>query len=242
MPALAEGGYRAVAPFTRGYYPTEIPTNGPFDDETRARDLLALIAALGAEAAIVIGHDWGATAAYAAAALAPEHIRLLVTLAIPHPQAIKPRPRMIWALRHFLALRRDGAAAKIRKGNYQYVDELWERWSPAWRPIPAAELVQVKRAFAQPGCLEAACAYYKTISPKLPKAHRMPITVPTISFAGEHDDLLKPRTFEKARHCFTGSYEVIQIPGGHFMHREHAADFNAELVRVLHDHDRRTKS
>src|SRR4029077_16652834 len=57
IPDLAQAGYRAVAPFTRGYYPTEIPANGPFDDETRARDLLALIAALGEQTAIVIGHD-----------------------------------------------------------------------------------------------------------------------------------------------------------------------------------------
>jgi pimeloyl-ACP methyl ester carboxylesterase len=241
IPELAKAGYRAVAPFTRGYFPTEIP-KGPFDSETQANDLLALIEALGEKTAIIVGHDWGASAAYAAAALGPERVRLLVTLAIPHPSSIKPRPQMIWALRHFLALRRDGAAAKIRKNDYKYVDELWERWSPAWKSIPAAELTHVKAAFAQPGCLEAACAYYKTISPRLPKAHRMPITVPTVSFAGEHDDMIKPRHYEKARHWFTSSYEVVQMPGGHFMHREHPAEFNAELVRVIRDHDKRAKA
>ena len=29
-------GYRAVAPFTRGYYPTEIPADGAYDVATRS--------------------------------------------------------------------------------------------------------------------------------------------------------------------------------------------------------------
>jgi hypothetical protein len=43
------------------------------------------------------------------------------------------------------------------------------------------------------------------------------------------------RAFEKARRCFEASYEVVQMPGGHFLHREHPAAFGAELVRVLGD-------
>ncbi|MDB4954596.1 MAG: hypothetical protein JWO36_2165 [Myxococcales bacterium] len=237
--AVANAGYRAVAPFQRGYYPTEIPPNGPFDSEAQGRDILALIDALGAKTAIVVGHDWGATAAYAAAAMGPERVSLLVTLAIPHPRSLKPTPRALWGARHFFALRRNGAAAKIRKNDFKYVDELWHRWSPAWESIPAEETRHVKEAFAHPGCLEAACAYYKTISPVLSKVQQMPITVPAVAFAGEDDDLIKPRHFEKARHFFTSSYEVVQMRGGHFMHREHPAEFTAELVRVLRDHERR---
>lgn len=241
MPELAKAGFRAVAMFQRGYYPTEIPPNGPFDSETLGRDILAMITALGAERAIVVGHDWGASAAYAAAALGPSKIQLLVTLAIPHPKSIKPSPKAIWTLRHFFPLRRDGAAEMVRKNDFAYVDELVRRWSPAWQDIPADETRHTKQAFAHPGCLEAACAYYKTISPRLLKAHRMPIEVPSVAFAGEHD-MLKPRQYEKARHCFTSSYEVVQVPGGHFMHREHPAEFNRELIRVLHDHTQRAQA
>jgi pimeloyl-ACP methyl ester carboxylesterase len=28
---------------------------------------------------------------------------------------------------------------------------------------------------------------------------------------------------------------VVQVPGGHFMHREHPEPFRTELVRVLRD-------
>ena len=64
-PRIAAQGYRAVSPFMRGYHPTAIPHRDT-DQETLARDPLALIEALGTRDAIIIGHDWGASAAYGA--------------------------------------------------------------------------------------------------------------------------------------------------------------------------------
>ena len=66
-PRVAAQGYRVVAPFMRGYHPSGIPGRDA-DQETLARDPLALIEALGASDAIIVGHDWGAAAAYGAAA------------------------------------------------------------------------------------------------------------------------------------------------------------------------------
>ena len=237
MADVARAGFRAVAPFMRGYHPTEIPQQGPFDSETLGRDALALIEALGEQTAIVIGHDWGASAAYCAAGLGPERLRLLVTLAIPHPGGLRPTPIMMWKVRHFFKLARRSAPAKIRAGNFEYIDHLWRRWSPAWKDIPASETEPVKQVFAEPGSLEAACGYYRALRVKLPPALRAKIAVPSIAFAGEHDTIA-PRLYEKSRRCFSGPYEVVQLPGGHFMHREHPEVFNRELVRVLQEHVR----
>src|ERR1700680_5233525 len=65
-PRIAAKGYRAVSPFMRGYSPTAVPDRDA-DQETLARDALALIAALGASEAVIIGHDLGGGAAYGAA-------------------------------------------------------------------------------------------------------------------------------------------------------------------------------
>jgi len=46
-PYLAERGWRAVAPFTRGYAPTAIPPDGDYSLLARANDLIALIDAFG---------------------------------------------------------------------------------------------------------------------------------------------------------------------------------------------------
>ena len=63
MPEVARAGFRAVAPFMRGYFPTAIPADHEYDGDALGRDVLALIAALGEQQAIVVGHDWGASAA-----------------------------------------------------------------------------------------------------------------------------------------------------------------------------------
>src|SRR5260221_1908679 len=111
-PAVSAIGFRVVAPFMRGYAPTEIPADGTYDSDTLGRDVLALIDALREERAIVVGHDWGAGAAYSAASLGPERVELLVTVAIPHPASIIPTPKMVWLGRPFFLPLPPRAAAK----------------------------------------------------------------------------------------------------------------------------------
>ncbi len=230
-PALAGAGFRAVSPFTRGYAPTEIPAHEAYDSETLGRDALALIEALGEESAIVVGHDWGASAAFAAAALGPRRVTKLITLAIPHPASILPTPRMLWMVRHFVTLSRPGAAARLRAEHLAYIDELVRRWSPGWS-VPVGETDAVKKAFREPGCLEAALGYYRAQRPWLPAALRGKITVPAAAFAGD-TDIVPPAAYERARAWYTGPYEIVTMPGGHFMHREHPDRFASELLRLV---------
>lgn len=230
--ALAAAGFRAVAPFTRGYAPTDVPPTEAYDADTLGRDLIALIQALGnGERAVVVGHDWGASAAYSAAAMAPELLTMLVTIAIPHPASLTPTPAALWAVRHFFALNRRSAVRWVPNDDFAYIDELLRRWSPHWNPGPE-ESAAVKAIFRNPKNLDAALGYYRALRPWPPSSHKLKISVPTASFAGD-SDLVAPAAYEKARSRFTGPYEVVQMPGGHFMHREHPAIFNEKLLRVL---------
>ncbi len=232
-PALAEAGYRAVAPFTRGYLPTEIPKQEAFDSDTLGRDLLALIEALGETSAIVVGHDWGASAAYSAAGLQPQRVRMLVTLAIPHPAGLRPTPSLLWAVRHFYWLSRRGAADKLLADDLAYIDELVARWSPAWN-VPPNETARVKEIFRDRDCLHAALGYYRAASPRLPPGHRARVKMPAVAFAGA-DDIIALDAFDKprVRARYAEAYEVVKMPGGHFMHREHPEVFTHELLRVI---------
>jgi pimeloyl-ACP methyl ester carboxylesterase len=234
IPAIAEAGFRAVAPFMRGYHPTAIPADAAYDGDTLGKDIASLVEALGEQSAIVVGHDWGASGAYCCAGLYPERVKKLVVFAIPHPGSFKPTPTLLWAIRHFAVLRRKNAVAKVSRDDFAYVDHLVARWSPAWKAIPPEETAHVKAVFREPGCLDAALGYYRAVGFRQPAGYKKQITVPTIAFAGEHD-IIPPRLYEKARHWYTSSYEVVQVPGGHFMHREHPDHVIPELVRVIKD-------
>jgi pimeloyl-ACP methyl ester carboxylesterase len=231
-PALAREGYRAVSPYTRGYDPTDVPADGRSDLESLGRDVLAWIDALGESSAIVVGHDWGASAAYAAATLAPERVRFLVTVAIPHPLSIRPTPRLLWGGRHMIAFQRRTAEAAVRANDFALVDELVGRWSPAWK-VPAGETDPVKAVFRKPESLTAALGYYRALGFTLPSALRRRITVPSAVFSGENDGALRLSDYERARRFYAAPHEIVHMPGGHFLHREHPERFIAELVRLL---------
>jgi pimeloyl-ACP methyl ester carboxylesterase len=62
---LAEAGYRVVAPDLRGYNLSSKPDGiAPYGADKLAADVLGLIQERGAESALVVGHDWGGTAAW----------------------------------------------------------------------------------------------------------------------------------------------------------------------------------
>jgi pimeloyl-ACP methyl ester carboxylesterase len=231
-PELAHAGYRAVSPFTRGYFPTEVPADGRYDVETLGRDVITWIDALGEAQAIVIGHDWGASAAYAAATLAPERVRFLVTVAIPHPASLRPFPRIVWGARHMILFQSRNAEAKVRANDFAHIDELVRRWSPAWS-MPAGETAHVKDAFRHPESLTAALGYYRAIRLSPPPALRKRISVPSAVFAGADDGILRKDDYEHARRFYTAPHEIVHMPGGHFLHREHPRRFADELLRVL---------
>jgi pimeloyl-ACP methyl ester carboxylesterase len=85
LPELARAGYRAVAPFNRGFAPTELPADRHHvHSSTMVADALALGEALaGGQEAVLIAHDWGAVAAWGAAGKRPELWAHCVILNIP---------------------------------------------------------------------------------------------------------------------------------------------------------------
>ena len=97
LPALAEAGFHAVAPDMCGYGQTDRPE--AIDQYTLLHligDMVGLLDALGAEGAVIAGHDWGAPVAWHAALLRPDRFRGVVGLSVPfRPRgAVRPTTAM----------------------------------------------------------------------------------------------------------------------------------------------------
>jgi pimeloyl-ACP methyl ester carboxylesterase len=242
---LAEAGFRVVAPWLRGYPPTEIPRGGFYDRGTLAADLRAPVLALGGRAYLV-GQDWGAIIAHNALAAFPELFHRAVVLAIPHPAEVRRSmllPKHVQRSFHwwFFQLPELPETA-LAANDFAFIDYLWEHWtSPGYRD--EAHLADVKRLLATPGALGAALAYYRAmLDPEksdpaleaLRKDAEQPIPVPTLALCGG-DDLRAELMSDQARH-FTGEYRFELVPGcGHFLHRERPA----EVTRLIIDWLRR---
>ncbi len=97
MKAVAEAGFRAIAPDQRGYGETECPE--PIEAYTQRKlvgDIVGMLDALGEGRCVIVGHDWGGMVAWNAALMAPESIERVIGINTPFiPRSpIKPTDAM----------------------------------------------------------------------------------------------------------------------------------------------------
>src|SRR2546428_4836052 len=96
LEALADAGFHATAPDMRGYGQSDAP-----DDIDRytlfhlVGDMVGLLDALGAESAVIAGHDWGAPVAWHAALLRPDRFRAVIGLSVPFRPRGPVRPTTV---------------------------------------------------------------------------------------------------------------------------------------------------
>ena len=96
LKALADAGYRAVAPDMRGYGQTGQPQD--IDQYTLFHlvgDMIGVLDALSAPQAVVIGHDWGAPVAWHCALLRPDRFRAVAGLSVPFRPRGSTRPTSV---------------------------------------------------------------------------------------------------------------------------------------------------
>ena len=246
LPDLAEAGFRAVAPFMRGYAPTQAPKDGKYQAVLMCRDVLGIIDALGAENAYLIGNDWGAGAVTGATVLAPEKVNKLVTIA--SGRADRELQRTYLHLRgtwHGYFFQMPFAEEVVAHNDYAFVEDWWRDASPEW-DIPAYALESIRETFRKPGVVQAALSYYRArYRPELqdPSAKEDedrvaagPVTVPTLALHGTRDRPKRLEGFESENmdRYFTGGLEKVIIPGtGHFMHQEKPEEINPLIVDFL---------
>ena len=233
---LAGDGYRTIAPYVRGFGPTRFVEGAERTGEVAAlaRDVLALADALSIERFHYVGHDWGARAGYAAAALAPRRIRSLTALAVAygtnHASQSMPidQTRAYWYQWYFATPRGE---AELATGAHAFCRALWSYWSPNWR-FDEAEYDFTAASFENPDFLAVALSSYRQRWGFAPGAAAYardrdvldrvpPLAVPTLTLMGRDDGATLPSSAEGKEALFTGPYRVdVVADSGHFVQRE----------------------
>jgi pimeloyl-ACP methyl ester carboxylesterase len=246
VPALVAAGFRVVAPYLRGYWPSSLARDGRYDPEALAEDLCALARHFSeAEPVRLVGHDWGAIAAYVAVARAPRLFSQLCTLAVPHLRVAGPRWGAPAQLRRswyagFFQLR--GLAERcVRARGFALIDWLWRSWSPGWTP-PADELSQVKASLGDEAHLSAVLGYYRALlSPRVLFRRTRALltartTVPSLYLHGARDGCVGVELTEGVERAYSAGVAVHRLDGaGHFLHQERPDALNPLLVAFLVD-------
>ena len=93
LKALAESGFRAVAPDMRGFGRTSAPDDvAAYSIFHNVGDMVALVSALGETRALIVGHDWGAPVAWHAALLRPDMFPAVCAMSVPHRKRGRAAP------------------------------------------------------------------------------------------------------------------------------------------------------
>jgi len=245
LPALAAAGFHAVAPFLRGYAPTEIPADGRYQIGALVRDANALHDALGGrDDAVIIGHDWGALTVYGAVAHEPDRWSRAVTMAVPPPASIGmsmltyAQLRCSWYTFFFLSPSADVA---LPLDDFAFLDGLWRDWSPGYDGT--WDVARVKESIGDPSHIAAAIGYYRALNHSAhldadlageQEAAFLPTPKPTLYLHGRDDGcLLLSSIGHPLEHMAEGSSVLVIDDAGHFVHVEKPDEVNRHVLEFI---------
>ena len=244
LPELAAAGFRAVAPFLRGYAPTSVPADGVHQTGAHVADALALYDELGGDGdAVLVGHDVGAIAAYPLLGRDPGRWRRAVTIAVPPPPSVMANfftYRQLKRSWYTFLFQTPFAEMAVAMEDLAFVAHLWQDWSPGF---DGSEFVErAKESLRDPANLASAIGWYRATLGSGPHtdeydALEQPamgtIEVPTLYLHGRDDGCLGSEGIDDA------VLETLVAPGsrlevidgvGHFLHVERPDEVNRLIV------------
>jgi epoxide hydrolase 4 len=241
IPALVEAGFRVVAPDMRGYNLSDKPYGvGAYRVELLARDVERLIRTCGKGTAVVVGHDWGALAAWSAAMRHPGRVEKLAILNVPHPA------RSLDGLLSPMQLLRSSYVfffqipwlpeEVIRTGDFALLRSVFRSDPVQPEAFTAEDIERYIEAMAQPGALTASLNYYRALLryQRETRAMLQRVEAPVLVIWGERDRFLSRRLAEPPRLWVPNLIRVKRLPdASHWVAEDRPLEVNTLLLDFL---------
>ena len=234
MPALAEAGYRTVAPDQRGYSRGARPESvEAYSMASLVGDVVGFADALGAERIDLVGHDWGSAVAFQTAARHPERVRSLTGVSVPHPlamsQAMANDPEQRSRSGYIQVFREDGGVAERA-----LTADDWKNLRAIYQGKVTDEVIEhYVETLSAEGALTAALNWYRAIG-SADLEGLEPVSVPTL-FVWSTGDAAIGRTAAEANADFvTGPYRFVEFEGvTHWVPDEEPGRLSSEILDHL---------
>ena len=253
VPALTGAGFRVLAPDLRGYGSSSAPPEvEAYDVISLCGDLCGLLDALDEQAAVFVGHDWGACLAWQLATLHPARVRAVAGLSVPFvPRATAPPlPIMrrhlgedfyiVWFQEPGVA---DAALAHDVRRTLTTSRQWTARWAeedpaPPRRPpwLSEQELQVYVDAFERTG-FTGGLNWYRNIDRNWELTATIAqrrVEQPALFITGELDPVRSFMPAEAMRGWVTDLREETVVPGaGHWVQQQEPEAVNAALLGFL---------
>jgi pimeloyl-ACP methyl ester carboxylesterase len=225
---LAAAGFRVVAPDMRGYNLSSRPHDvKAYDTGKLAADIRDLIHERGAQSAMVVGHDWGGTAAWVMAMNHPEVVDRLAILNAAHPRKLSQglmHPGQLKKSWYFFFFDLPDLPERVVHANdWHFFRNFLRDAHPAYT---TDEIDHYIEAWSQPGAATGMINYYRSsvrTSPKRAEAALKPIDAPTLVIWGQQDHYLGPELAEPEHDDVPNLDRVERLPdASHWVHHDEA--------------------
>ncbi|GGT04749.1 haloalkane dehalogenase [Streptomyces kurssanovii] len=233
--ALAEHGYRVVAPDQRGYSPGARPER-PEDYRIGALvdDVLAITEELGWASFDLAGHDWGGAVAWWTADAHPGRVRTLTVVSTPHPGALATTLRTDQDQRERSRYMIDWREAPATEEHMLADDAEALRASYAGK-VPQDSAEAYVRHLSRPGALTAALNWYRA---GRPEGAIGVVEVPTLYVWSTEDSAFGPAAARETGQWVGGPYRFEVLQGvSHWVPEEAPETLNRLLLDHLRAHD-----
>jgi epoxide hydrolase 4 len=225
-----------VAPDLRGYNLSSKPDGvAAYDTGPLAADIRGLIQERGAESALLVGHDWGGTVAWATAMHHPEVVDRLAILNAAHPRKLSQglhhpgQLRKSWYF-FFFALP-ELPESVVHANHWHFFRNFLEDAHPAYTP---EEIDRYVEAWSQPGAATGMINYYRSsvrTPPKRAEAALRPINAPTLVIWGQRDRYLGEELAEPDHDDVPNLDRVERLPdASHWVHHDEPERVNQLLI------------
>ena len=230
IPVLVESGFLVIAPDLRGFGDSGKPRSArAYVMSQILDDLDRILDAAGAEDACVVGHDWGAVAAWAYAGNRPERTRKLTAVSVGHPKAFvrawkKQFPRSWYAV----AFQVPKLAELVFSAGDRRVFKMLFSASPDW--------LDYETRLSEPGALTAGFNWYRANGrPQVMMSEsRYPrIKAPTLGVIGSKEVLLTREQMEGSVDLVDGEWTFVELRAGHWVPLSRPDAFNDILLSFL---------
>jgi len=237
--------YTVVAPDMRGFNLSDKPVNiADYEIDKLVDDVTGLIRHFGFEQAAIVGHDWGASVAWAVAAAHPESVWKLCALQVP--------PASVWqknqTFKQFLAswyifLFQIPALPEwlLSRNNFAMLANSLQTSTAEPDIFTDRDIAEYKKSWSEDRALTSALNYYRAnILKRLfgKNENREKIKVPTLFIYGEKDTAILPETVQGISEAIDAPYQEIRIPdAGHWVQQEAAEIVTDSLLEFLSENE-----
>lgn len=230
--ALAKAGYHTLAPDQRGYSAGARPASADaYRLDLLAGDVLGLASAFGAQRFHLVGHDWGAAVAWVVAGVAPERVRTLSIVSVPHPAAYSeavqtPGSEQARKSGYIATFSAPGAGARMAAPGAPFLHAAFGQL------LKPDEIAEYERVLGTPEAMQAALNWYVANDPRSANGRALPsTTVPTLYVYSTGDCCLGRDAADATRNHVSGPYRYEILEGvSHWVPEEAPDRLNALLL------------